>query len=432
MRKATKTSLILAVLLVVSMISTIMPQAITGNTVYSNLKLERVHDLENIPVNSNDYLFEPDENTNTTYTNTSGMAIGKSHDSLFVIKSNDDITKKAKLLYFPNFSVSDTCAVLDVDYAGHANGMAIDDNNIYLTASSNIPSAIESHDDHYILKIPRTVIHNKALIKLANTNQDVLIEEDDPSIPGADGFTWVPFMIGNITTNQPTGAYTGTIGRITCYNGNGSFIVNYAISNNTNYYYKNTAYTRAKLTTYNGNEILLLSNSTSDIFVIRNNIQNQPSFANANIMYSSECGFFDPKFIQTTVDNYGRRTKNVVLWADIDSTPNTYVTIGNNNYRCFYADKINLNTKNDYNSLFGSSNKMYYQFEIESMAFDENNDLFLAANVKHTRSSDDSPYYYHDAYKAYYGEAPIGDGVFKLTRYAATDTSQSTPLGWEL
>ena len=69
MRKATKTSLILAVLLVVSMISTIMPQAITGNTVYSNLKLERVHDLENIPVNSNDYLFEPDENTNTTYTN---------------------------------------------------------------------------------------------------------------------------------------------------------------------------------------------------------------------------------------------------------------------------------------------------------------------------------------------------------------------------
>ena len=429
----------ICIILSICLTAAVIPRAITGNTVHSNLAIERIHDLDDLDVALYDYLYDPGNN-NQTYFNTNGMAIGKSHDSLFVMKSNDDVTKKGKLFYFPNFSVSSSCAVLTVDYVGHANGMAIDDNNIYLTASSEISQNIEPHDDHFILKIPRSVIHSKALIKFANPSQDVLIEEEDPTIPGVDGFTWLPFMVGNITTGQPTGPYPYTIGRITCYDGNGesrngNFIVTYHINNNNSFEYNHTAYTRAKLITYNGSEVLLLSNSLNDIFVIKNTIQHDPNdpltYANGNILYSSECGFFDPKFLKVTVDNYGRRTKNVILWADIDSTPSS-VYINSNYYRCFIPDKINLNAKNEADPDIGNSNKMYSKFEIESMAFDENNNMYIAANTKYTRSTDNTPYSYFEAHQNYYNEDPIPDGVFEITRYANSDIDRITPLGWEL
>lgn len=66
------------------------------------------------------------------------------------------------------------------------------------------------------------------------------------------------------------------------------------------------------------------------------------------------------------------------------------------------------------------------------MAFDEDNNMYIAANTKYTRSSDNTPYSYFEAHQYYFNEDPIPDGVFEITRFANSDTNQTTPLGWEL
>lgn len=430
MKNIYKVSAVLMVICTLFTVFTFHGSAV--NNIYSNLKIERIKSFRNVPVDTS--LYDPNsypENTNTNYTNLSGIAIGKSHDSLFVVKSNDIVTDTAILYYYPNFSVSNTCAELILEVAGHANGMAIDDNNVYVTSASNFNSSLNGS----ILKIPRSTIAHYAAIKYANPNQDVTIPLYETGATGSYYCYLIPSYYGDISTGQPTAVYNGNIGRITCYDGNnesrnGNFIVNYKIQGNTNDYYKNTAYTRAKLVTYSGNEILLLSDSISDIFLVKNTMAST-DYYNANIYYSATCGFYDPKFDNTQVDTYGRRTKNIILWADIDGTP-SYTTINGISYRYFVPDKVNLNVKNAVDSSVSSTIKMYYKFEIESIAFDENNDLFLGANVAFTSSNDDSPYDYVTAYKNLYGVKPIGDGVFKLTRYADNDTSQTTPLSWEL
>lgn len=414
---------IVGFLLIVSICTTsfFFSRAVTGNTVYSNFKVEQKK-----------FLTSPDVygTTGPSCTNMSGMAIGKTHDSMFIVKVNDASTTDGRLFYYPNFSTSDTCAELTLECAGHANGMAIDDNNIYVTGASYLDSSAD-----YILKIPRSVIAQKAALKFANPHTNITITQSD--------ITFLSIWVGNITTGVPTNEYNHPIGRITCYDGNGenrngNFIVNYNDEFTEHSDYQSTTYTRAKLVTYNNQEILLLSEDYNHVFLIENTIVGNNPIANANICYSSTAGFFDPKFIDVNVDTYGRRTKNVILWADIDQTASVVTLYKNQNqqqqqknYRRFTPDKINLNLKNAINPNVNTTDKMYMNFEIESMAFDDNADLYFAANAYFTKEEDNTPYRYYEAYRAVNnGKKPIPDGVFMLTLYANDDINQQNPLSW--
>jgi len=216
---------------------------------------------------------------------------------------------------------------------------------------------------------------------------------------------------------------------------NGNFIINYHLpgTDYDNYSLNRTAFTRAKVMQYNGQEFLYIYESVNKVFFVKNTLSGS-NLKNADICYSSACGFFVPKFYdEEVVANTGRRTKNVILWADIDGTATEFVTFGGHTYPCFVPDKINLNPKNHHETHNNVTKPLYQTFEIEGMDFDQYNNLYFSANVLYVGEGNnaDTSVERFDIMNA--EDNPCGrtissighDGIFKLIR---TDGNN----GWTL
>ena len=49
----------ICIILSICLTAAVIPRAITGNTVHSNLAIDRIHDLDDLDVELYDYLYDP-------------------------------------------------------------------------------------------------------------------------------------------------------------------------------------------------------------------------------------------------------------------------------------------------------------------------------------------------------------------------------------
>jgi len=95
-----------------------------------------------------------------SFGNLNGMTIGRADGNLYAIKSNDDTTLDAMFFYYPNYP-SSTRARLLLKNVGHANGMAVDNNYVYVTGITLKVNGV-AQSTLNILRIPRSLIASKA------------------------------------------------------------------------------------------------------------------------------------------------------------------------------------------------------------------------------------------------------------------------------
>lgn len=128
--------------------------------VYSNIELKHIAAIPNRTVNE------------VTYSAVGGFATGNSVNSMFTLKAEkagQDLEYKEQnaLFYdFPNIDNPSNYHFYILPYAGHANGMAIDKNNIYVCGwryvDSDDPELLgnQKNNEHnnWIINIPRSII----------------------------------------------------------------------------------------------------------------------------------------------------------------------------------------------------------------------------------------------------------------------------------
>lgn len=343
-------------------------------------KVETISELKTTKIASiSDYPFE-----NVNYYAMGGFGIGKLKNSMFVLKGSSN-EQMAAFYYFPEIDEPDRYGVYRLRYAGHANGMAVTDKYIYVTGwVSNADNKGVGNQEHnvnnnWIIKVPR-----KTIAAMGLTKTGAKIPKDDYDTEEEEGFSVMHPKVKTVNSDGSVtySPYTRTITAITKYKSNTSFIIRYKLT--TDYY----GFTKAKIETYNGKEYFVVSESLNDIFVVKNTMSLKSAVLQ-DIFYSEENGFFIPAWYggaDNKNNSYYNPAKNIILWANIDGNSYTNVTIGKKVYKAYTPAKISLN--------MGSS---YSLFEIESLAFDLNNDLLFSSNVK-------------------VGSNPETDSIYKLTR----------------
>ncbi|MBQ7597500.1 MAG: hypothetical protein IJU56_02860 [Clostridia bacterium] len=358
----------------------ILAVTLTGQTIWS-LAAGNI-----IPINEPVRLISiPNVTSDTTYTNLSAMAFGDNANCLYTVKVVDSgENSNGYFYYYPDISNPSVYNRFYIQFVGHANGMTVTSSYVYILASSNIDNAnspigtIADATKNKIIRISRSYLHN-----LANG-----------STIGYSNYTVMTAK--HYDNNGNLVDYNQALGNITRYNNNNSFIINYKLSGVTGGF----AFTIARIQTIGGNEVFLVSESNSDIFIVQNLLPTT-SVTHPDIAYSPTCGLFIPKWYgKDSNDSYYNPCKNVVLWAKMVDGVYTNVTVGGVSYKQYTPDKIVVDVSN----VMVSGVNKYTKFEIEGTAIDHDADgngradLLFSVNVTSTLS----------AHKA--------DGVFRVTR----------------
>lgn len=331
----------------------------SAETVYTNTKDTRI---ATIP-------------TKNDRGNIGGISIGKKKNSMFVVKSGND--NNANLYYYPNINNASNYAIFSLLGAGHANSMAIDNNNVYVSAWNN-----NSSDYAYVIRISRSTIANMPFNQNASTIS----------------YTKLPTIYK--TYNNSTGSYSysvaNNISAITKYENTDKFIVHSTLPDDTgtNDYF---IFSFASIENYNGKESFVIERSENSTFLVKNTLKNNST--SQDIYYSAtNGGLFIPRW------DGAKACKNVIAWAHLNSSY-SMININGFNLKCYVPDKISVDRTNQK----GYGVNMYAKFEIESLAFTENNDMLFTCNIENTNS-------YLSAYKKDKNKKPPADGVFKLTK----------------
>ena len=315
----------------------------------------------------------------------------------------------ANFYYFPNLSTMKTdfqngnYGVYQLKYAGHANGMAVDSNNIYITGYV-VNEARDGHTatgsnqqnntyNNWIIMLPISVVsqmasngfyQNGAYIPKYNANS------------GTNGYRILYPKIKNSNGNYVR--YQKEITAITKYDTDGSFIINTEIPGIS----ESDAFqfVKAEIKTINGSTEFVVSNNPLDYFLVENNLQ-QHITTPQDICYKPACGFFIPRF-------YGNNNsgKTVIAWADIHDTTNYQWIAGTNeSYKMYTPTKINLNKTNytEQSPATGQVVLKYSRFEVESIAISQDNNLYAGMDIALTSE-----------YAGPNGNRQF-DGIYKLT-----------------
>ncbi len=328
-----------------------------------------------------------------TVTNCSGISIGQKANKLFVVKSCANETWGV-LYYFPDMNNHSKYFIYRIRNVGHANAMAIDSNYIYITAWASNNSNNDNGNE--IIRIPKEYIYNNAKSKYGDKISNIPIIDEKP-YGNSKGYNRLDAVIKKLDGTYSD--YTGDIRSIAYYSSN-TFIINYSTLNNET---SNRVFTKARIQTIEGTKKFVVGRSTDDVFIIKKNWSTtEPVYQ--DIGYNSANGFFLPIWYgkQTSNNNYQNPNKTVIAWADIDH-PNANnsdtETINNKKYTRIYPDKIVVNVDN----LKYKNAKIYEKFEIESIAFDKNNQMFASVNVENTT-----------AYNNLGVSTYKGDGIYKI------------------
>lgn len=273
-------------------------------------------------------------------SNAGGISLGKANGRLFAVKQGQDT--EAVLYYFPSFNGTTRKAIHLHNYVGHANGMALDANYIYITAWKNDSAGTNGS---VIKRISRSGISATA---------------DGGAIPSNSSY--VTSM--NVTYSAANGITVGgPITAITKYTGS-NFIVRCKVS------YPNQSTLNASITEngiiYYPHAIARPNSagtgftvSANDVFLVRNTVGT--STTGQDIYYKSGFGLFVPR--------WKNQTQNTVLRVDIDNgTP--YTVLG----------KFTAYTPRESVAINGSS--PLTKFEIESIAITGDNKVLLGCNIE--------------------------------------------------
>lgn len=334
----------------------------------------------------------------TTYSGVGGIAVGKNQNSMFVVKakkSGSPANGDYALFYdFPSIQSPETRHTYLLPFAGHANGMAISSTNVYVCgwASSTDQGSSENTYNNWIVVVPRALISALRRGSGDNIYMDSFCE-NNPNVPG------YYVMYPKLKTVLADGSveytdYEREIKSITMYNSDDSFIISYAPLNG-NDPNGDIAYTVARLETYNGEKVFVVSDDPNDIFFVKNNIVNKEAVGQ-DICYASGHGLFIPKWYGKNVSNqYYNPNKTVILWADIDGDY-SYKTVNGVSYRYYEPDKIVIDKTNEKDS---NNEPLYSSFEPESIAFSKYGNLLFNCNTIKNSAA----------------EGGYNDSVFKLT-----------------
>ena len=141
-----------AFLLAVVCTATFYTMAYAAAIVYNNIELEFITKTPSKTLNGR------------RYSGVGGIAAGTNRTSMFVTKAetNEDnlATEQLALFYdFPNINDTSTYYYYYIPQAGHANGMAIDNYNIYICGWRNVTKTgnqTGNDANNWIIKLPRS------------------------------------------------------------------------------------------------------------------------------------------------------------------------------------------------------------------------------------------------------------------------------------
>ena len=377
-----------AFLLAVVCTATFYTMAYAAAIVYNNIELEFITKIQT-----------KEDDDEREYSGVGGIAAGTNRTSMFVTKaekSTSHATERMAVFYdFPDINDLTTRKYYFIPQAGHANGMAIDDYNIYICGwTDNLALlgdmadefGIDDIDDvpkNWIIKLPRNKFSD-----FRKAGNGYTIKRDNPDTTEVEGYTLLRPKIDGTNTY-----FDKSINNITKYDSNKTFIVQYHIGGIGN----NLAYTTARLVTENGEENFYVSTDPDDIFIVENNVLFY-SGTKQDICYSPGNGLFIPIWYYDDDDKYNpltNKNKNVIMWVDLSTTNNpklSTITVGENTYRYYtQPDKINVN----------QSGKGYDVFEIESIAITDDDEMLFGANIIQADNQQ--------------GELTSSDSVFKMT-----------------
>lgn len=328
-------------------------------------------------------------------------AMGISSDNnncLYTIKIDSDNEAAAIMYYFPNISDWTTYKKFDLYGVGHANGMTVDEDYIYICASrtKNV-----TNPNNKIVRISRNYISSlynaeEPILTASTTNENCKIMQPKKVNPNVSDRATTPYV-----------NYTEKFSTISMDKSSGTFIIGKVFDNVDSLEYN--GFTRARII---DNEFVV-STDINDMFLVKNNIVYQNA-ARQDICYASGYGLFIGKWyrkpaydpdddITDEEDDNRDPTKNVILWANIDKK----ATESHKGYKLYIPDRILIDV-GDYVSKEYNV-KMYTFFEIESLGITNKGNLVANFNINYTEE-------YRTAYRNENGVNPSRGGIYKITR----------------
>lgn len=324
-------------------------------------------------------------------TNIGGLSVASndSNKRLYVVKSNENEVESVLYFYANYDNISDNmdnsnnsnygiCKIRGL--IGHANAMTLDDNYIYITCWKQIKKddtteeiAKKEKVKNKILRISR----NEIWSMYKNRNGTNMGTIDSNNMHNS-----VIFTAKKLDSNGGYEDYTLAIRSITKYKNNGEFIIGRGVHNGC------WCFTTAKIV---GNRFVV-STTTEDIFKVE---IDKSDWTNQDIGYSPSNGLFLPCW-----DKNGSKVENIIYWVKLNSLSGenrVYKNDGSCKYRKISVKKVNNTIE---------------KWEVESISFDNDNDMIVSANVEDNKD----PHVYKD-------------GVFKIRRKTATSGGSYKFLG---
>lgn len=294
-----------------------------------------------------------------------------SNKRLFVVKVSPD-DSKAMLYMYKDYTTMDNSS--DDEYGrftlsgfvGHANGMAIDDNYIYITGWNSETG----ENGNKIVRIKRSMLWSKYK---STTSID-----KGTLTASSDGCTMLPAVYSDGRT------YDRNIKSITYYK-NGQFIIGYPIKNNSE---DSELFEGVTLDTENKDYLSYTTAKVVDGKFVINNSKNdvfRVSFAKGStgqdIGYDANCGLFIARWLGGA--------KNSIIWVRLNSLSgeNRIYESDNSKYRIIKLNK---------------SSNVFQTYELESVSIGSDNCMYANVNVKVTDS---------DKYSKY-----VKDAIIKIER----------------
>ena len=299
----------------------------------------------------------PNRETGTSAMGGISVAVTGSNKRLFVIKANDNNDTATLTMYLDyedmNYGENEDFGYFKLDgIVGHANGMAIDDDYLYITCWQT-----NDTNGRKIARIKRSVLWSMYRTASGEKNKGTLTAT-------SEGVTILPVEFSDGTE------YNNTIKSITYYK-NGQFLIGFQqkqsyFENNPNFTnidtntYKYITYTTAYVSDTDTPKFLL-NKSDTDIFHIA--VENK-SAVGQDIGYHENCGFFVVRWDYD--QNSQINVDNEIIWIRLNSLTgaNRIYTPDNSKYRI-----INVSGGSDYN-----------KFELESVSFGSDKTMFASVN----------------------------------------------------
>ena len=276
-----------------------------------------------------------------------------SNNRLFAVNIRESENKVKLYMYKDYTSMTNSD---DDDYgtfllngiAGHANGLAVDDNYIYITCWSKKTS----ENGNKILRISRSKLWS--MYKATSDTYKGEIEVDGTGCTILSSY----YSDGNI--------YNGVIYSITYYK-NGKFIINYDVKSSEKYTKddhptKIIYYTTAEV--QNGR--FVINNSPSEIFCVDTEVVNPKG---QDIGYGASNGFFIVLWLGNDTTNVDM-TKNTIVWVKLNSLSGIERFYSSSNEKAKYRH-INVN----------KSESIFKKYEMESVSIGSDNCLYANVNT---------------------------------------------------